>query len=89
MYWGTPERNNGIDKQRDGTDNGGERNGQAKLTAAEVAEIRARWAAGGETQLAIAADYAVDNTQISRIVNDHTWRSVTVGINTVTTIGGG
>jgi uncharacterized protein (DUF433 family) len=49
---------------------------RAKLTLAQVVEIRARWAAGGETQVAIAADYPVDHTQVSRIVKRETWRSV-------------
>lgn len=76
LYWATRSQNMGADRLRDGTDNGGERHGLAKLTAAQVVEIRARWAAGGETQLAIAADYPVDNTQISRIVKRETWRCV-------------
>jgi uncharacterized protein (DUF433 family) len=52
-----------------------QRRPRAKLTVAQVVEIRARWAAG-ESQRAIAADYPVDNTQVSRIVKRETWRSV-------------
>jgi hypothetical protein len=37
---GTHKENNGIDKERDGTDNKGERHGSSKLTAEQVVEMR-------------------------------------------------
>jgi DNA invertase Pin-like site-specific DNA recombinase len=56
-----------------------ERPRRAKLTPDDVRAIRRRWAdraQTGEDQTAIAADYGVDNTQVSRIVNRITWRHV-------------
>lgn len=61
------------------TDQVAERPRRAKLTDDDVREIRRRWAARaqtGEDQGSIAADYDVDNTQVSRIVNGITWRHV-------------
>jgi hypothetical protein len=51
----------------------GELHHAAKLTDAQVYEIRARCAAG-EDQRAIARDYGVRNTTISMIHNRHTWK---------------
>jgi hypothetical protein len=47
LEWGTKDKNNGPDKVRDGTLACGERNGQARLTADAVREIRQRYAVGG------------------------------------------
>jgi hypothetical protein len=52
---------------------GGERAGNHKLTAAQVAEARCRHA-GGETNLAIAADLGVCPSTISHVVHNKTWR---------------
>jgi hypothetical protein len=46
----------------------GERHWQATITDAQIAEIRARRAAG-ETQTALAREYGVRQSTISRIVN--------------------
>lgn len=51
---------------------GGEGNLQAKLTDADVLEIRARLRAGN-TCVAIARDFKVHYTQISRIKNRRKW----------------
>ncbi|WP_442923051.1 HNH endonuclease [Microbacterium sp. BR1] len=45
----------------------GERAGSAKLTDAQVAEIRTRYAAGGVSQRALAAEYGVWHQHISRL----------------------
>ena len=54
-------------------------NGQApdnaKLDWAKVADIRARYAAGGVTQQELADDYGVDQAEISIIVNYKSWRA--------------
>lgn len=69
LYLGTP-----LENARDRTARGrlsaapGERNGRAKLTDAQVAEIRARYAAGGITQIALAHEYGVIQPHISRLV---------------------
>lgn len=51
----------------------GERNGNAKLTAGEVAAIRALWAAG-DSQRELARYYEVSQVQIRRIVLGRNWR---------------
>lgn len=47
----------------------GEKNSFAKLTDAQVAEIRARYAAGGVFQRELAAEYGVSGNHIHRLVN--------------------
>jgi hypothetical protein len=51
----------------------GELHNLAKLTAPQVLQIRARYATGEITQLALAAEYQVGQNTISRIVRGHTW----------------
>jgi hypothetical protein len=51
----------------------GERNGRAKLTREIVEEIRSRFAAGGETQTALAREYGVIQAHISRILKREAW----------------
>lgn len=46
----------------------GEQHGRCKLTDAQVAEIRERYAAGGVTQIQLGAEFGVAHSQISRIV---------------------
>ncbi len=50
----------------------GEQNGQAKLTAADVLAIRASKA----TVLALAEQYDVSDTQISRILKRQAWKHI-------------
>lgn len=54
----------------------GEANGNAKLTAGNVLEIRARLSAG-EPQRRLSAAYGVGQSQISRIARGTSWASVT------------
>jgi hypothetical protein len=53
----------------------GSRNGHAKLTERQVAEIRNR-AARGELQRTLASEYGVSKPTISRIVNGGGWAHV-------------
>lgn len=53
----------------------GSRNGVAKLTEADIPEIRRR-AAAGETQNSIAARFGVTQMSISRIATGKGWRHV-------------
>ena len=53
----------------------GEQHGRAKLTAEQIQEIRARYAAGGISQMALAAEYGIGQSHLSRIVLALTWRS--------------
>lgn len=50
----------------------GEEHWLAKLTEAQVAEIRSRKAAG-ETQVALAKEFGISPTSMSRIVNNVSW----------------
>lgn len=52
----------------------GETNGQAKLTADAVAEMRARYEAGGIRLRDLAAEYGVSEAAVSMAVNGKTWR---------------
>jgi hypothetical protein len=64
LAWGTPVEN-AADRRRHGTNISGERHGAAKLTAADVAEIRKRRAAG-ETLQSLADEYGVHNSTIHK-----------------------
>lgn len=50
----------------------GERNGRAKVTQNQVEAIRAAYK-GGATQVTLAAQYRIDQTQVSRIVRGASW----------------
>jgi hypothetical protein len=67
----------------------GERNGQAKLTASQVREIRTRYAAGGVFQRILAAEYGVDRALISYIVTGKSWAHLIVGSEPAPLDGGG
>jgi hypothetical protein len=56
----------------------GESNGNAKLTADQVMEIRNRWAAGGVTQRALAAEFGVTPVNVHGIVHGRLWRHLPV-----------
>lgn len=51
----------------------GEDHGMAKLTSADVDEIRSTYAAGGATQRSLAEDYGICQAQVWRIVNNVCW----------------
>lgn len=51
----------------------GERNGRAKLTVAQVEEIRQRYAAGGIYQYQLAAEYGVTQGLITKIICKKNW----------------
>ena len=74
LAWGTRSENS-QDKLLHGTDSRGERSGLAKLTAANVLEIRAR-AANGERLVNIAKDFLVHETSVSLIVHRKRWKHV-------------
>ena len=54
----------------------GERNSHARLTADQVREIRRRWEAGGVSQAALAAEYGVGTSAISRLILRAAWAHV-------------
>jgi O-acetyl-ADP-ribose deacetylase (regulator of RNase III) len=72
LRWGT-RLENAADKVAHGTMARGERVGSAKLTAAQVEEIRERYAAGGIAQEALGREFGVVHATISRIVSGRSW----------------
>ena len=54
----------------------GERIGASKLTAAQVVEIRDRYAAGGTSHYKLAAEYGVSQPMIGCIVRRTAWKHV-------------
>lgn len=72
LAWGTPIQNS-EDAARNGSTLFGERNPGAKLSAADVAAIRAA-AAAGVTQASLAKRYGVHYQTIFRIVHFKRWK---------------
>ena len=54
----------------------GAKQGAAKLTAANVLEIRERYAAGGCSHRGLASEYGVSKTNITYIVRRKSWRHI-------------
>lgn len=52
---------------------GGERHGNSKLTKAQVSEIRNRYKSEKITQVQLAKEYGVNQSNINHIVNSNTW----------------
>lgn len=73
LVLGTKEDNE-RDKILDGTDSKGERNGNAKLTADDVIEIRRLYATGDHLYREIAEKFNVSHQQISLIINRKLWK---------------
>jgi hypothetical protein len=67
---------NAADKVAKGRQPRGEDVGGVKLTADQVVEIRARYAAGGILQKQLAAEFGVAQTLISQIVSLKIWKHV-------------
>lgn len=77
LYWGSPSRNSGLDKIRDGTMQNGEKNGFAKLTEAQVREIKRLYSSYGKnglTQQELAKKFNISDTTIYQIVRGITWK---------------
>jgi hypothetical protein len=72
LRWATRSEN-AADKIKHGTDNCGERHPCAKLTEADVIEIRRRCAAG-EYQRTVARRFGVSQSTVSAAHNRRTWR---------------
>jgi hypothetical protein len=67
-------KNGAWTKPMNRASNGGERNGQAKLTADIVGEIRKRYAGGGVQQGHLAKEYGVSFQLIHLIVRGKIWK---------------
>jgi len=74
IRWATPSENE-LDKRLTGTAPIGERNGRAKLTAAQVAEIRRR-RTDGQTAKVLAAEFGMSIWAISAISRGESWRDL-------------
>lgn len=72
VRWATKEENE-AHKKTHGTDNSGERNGQAKLSAATVMEIKDA-AKSGERTRDVAARFGISESHVSSITTGRIWR---------------
>lgn len=70
LVWGS-SLDNSADRRRHGRLPTGEKSGTAKLTEAQVLELRRRWP--GETLRALGAEYGVSHTAIRRAVHGIKW----------------
>jgi hypothetical protein len=76
LRWGTP-RENASHKELQGTSQKGSRSGAAKLTEADVMEIRRIFESGeARNKRAIAARYGVTPTAIGFIINRKNWTHI-------------
>jgi hypothetical protein len=75
LFLGTHAENM-RDASRKGRVHLGERDGQAKLTAQSVVEIRTRYAAGGVTMAALGAAYGVNPSTIHDAIHGIQWGHV-------------
>lgn len=75
LQYGTAKENE-ADKKLHGTHLEGERHPQAKLTAAQVVEIRARYIPYCKLNCAnaLAREYSITASQITRIINRKAWK---------------
>lgn len=73
LRWGTQQENVDDAVARKAL-NQGSRNGRSRLTEDKVAEMRAAWGCGGVMQKELAAQYGVQQSMVSRIVNGRNWR---------------
>lgn len=72
LRWGTAKENS-DDKWKHGTMCTKEKHGRARFTQKDIDLIRSRYA-NGDTQQAIANDFATIQSRISEIVTRKTWR---------------
>lgn len=73
LEWATPSENMRHASDVLGVAHG-ESNGMAKLSTTAITEIRARYSRGGVTQRALAREFRVSQTAISKIVTRSRWR---------------
>jgi hypothetical protein len=65
-----------TDNMRDMVGKGRHRAGRAKVTPAQVREMRDRYAAGGVFLRELAAEYGISTSQVFTIVRRQEWRGV-------------
>lgn len=77
LDWGTSKKNNLEDRVRDGTITNGEKHWKAKLTEAQVLEIRREKAQNSNiSQMNLAVKYGVAQTVISSIIRRKLWTHI-------------
>lgn len=64
----------GVSRKRPRGFGVGERHHMTKLTAEQVIEMRERYAAGGITQVELAAEYGISQSGLSGILLRKTWQ---------------
>jgi len=74
LFIGT-QADNLADMARKGRSTLGERDGQSKLTAEQVREIRRRYVEG-VLQLELAIEYDIGQSHVSSIINRRRWKHV-------------
>ena len=72
LSYGTPSKNNGADRRRDGTLPIGSKSHLTKLTEEQVIKIKRR-SAQGESRASISRDFSVTPEAISAIALGRTW----------------
>ncbi|HXI16800.1 MAG TPA: HNH endonuclease [Chloroflexota bacterium] len=75
LFLGT-DRDNKVDMMNKGRLPLGSRSVKAKLTEAQVIDIRQRYAAGGVRQIDLAAEYGVRDSTINRAIKRRGWKHV-------------
>ena len=75
LYWATP-RENVLDKNTHGTMVRGEQHHRAKLTEADVLDIRARYERRGTSQVDMARIYGVSPATIYMIIKRKNWTHI-------------
>src|SRR5579875_178395 len=73
LRWAT-QAENAADTVRHGRTNAGEKNPSAKVTAAQVAEIRKRYATGHERICDLAAEFDMHYVNMSNLLHGKSWR---------------
>jgi hypothetical protein len=67
---------NSADSARKARRPRGSANPQSKLTESQVRDLRGRYAAGGCSQRALAADYGISPAMVSQITTRRYWRHI-------------
>jgi DNA invertase Pin-like site-specific DNA recombinase len=63
-----------ADMRRKGRSRVGEKNHKVKLSESEVIEIRTRYSQGNVTQIRLAQEYGIGETQVWRIIHNIKWK---------------
>ena len=75
LRWGD-QKDNMSDRDLHGNTARGQANGRAKLTAADVREMRRRYADGGETHRTLGEEYNLHHTTVGQILRGENWGHV-------------